>query len=482
VLAACTPPVTVQQIHREENAGNYTQAARLIDAYIAGNDLPDDTLYQLNFLKDRMRRITMDFSKDKASVVAYIQKYYPDVNDEMIAQWERGKQLEYMVIDGEKKYFARAASNLFRIDAAAAARKREADGVPTSASAKTLQTHLPEVVALLSASGKTQTPPVAMQVRYTLTVKPNAVPDGETVRCWLPYPREMSSDASAATGNRRQTDVKLLAVNDSNYVISPPSYAHRTLYMEKTAHKDSALRFSIAFSYQSAAEWFDLKNKNIPPYDTASELYKTYTSERPPHVLFTDSIKAISQRIVGDETHPFLKMQKIWKWVDTTFPWASAREYSTIGNIPAYVLENRHGDCGQVTLLFITLARYNGIPARWQSGFMMHPGAVNLHDWSEYYVEGIGWVPMDESFGLNTFSTDERIIHFYSNGIDAYRWIVNDDYSRPLFPEKVFPRSETVDFQRGEVEWQGGNLYFDLWDWDIDVSYDKAPVMNMWEL
>jgi hypothetical protein len=32
-------------------------------------------------------------------------------------------------------------------------------------------------------------------------------------------------------------------------------------------------------------------------------------------------------------------------------------------------------------------------------------------------------------------------------------------------------RSEPVDFQRGEVEWRGGNLYFDKWDYHMEVSY-----------
>ena len=41
----------------------------------------------------------------------------------------------------------------------------------------------------------------------------------------------------------------------------------------------------------------------------------------------------------------------------------------------------------------------------------------------------------------------------------------------PLYPAKRFPRSETVDFQRGEVEWKGGNLYFDKWSWNIKVDY-----------
>jgi transglutaminase-like putative cysteine protease len=241
--------------------------------------------------------------------------------------------------------------------------------------------------------------------------------------------------------------------------------------MEKTVKKDEPLKFEIEFSYKSAAEWFNLDSKDIRPYDTNSDLYKTYTSEQPPHILFSDSIEAISERIISNETDPYQKMKKIFTWINESFLWAGAREYSTIDNIPAYVLENGHGDCGQVTLLFITLARYNGCPARWQSGFMMHPGSLNLHDWSEFYIEGIGWIPMDQSFGINRFTDDEKVRYIYSNGIDAYRWIVNNDYSQPLFPEKIYPRSETVDFQRGELEWKGGNLYFDKWNWDFNVTY-----------
>lgn len=304
--------------------------------------------------------------------------------------------------------------------------------------------------------------PVAMRVKYEVTLKPNAVPEGEVVRCWLPYPRE---------DERRQSEIKLLSVNDDNYIISPSEYAHRTLYMEKVAKKNEPLKFEIEFSYKSAAEWFNLEGKEIKPYNTNSDLYKAYTSERAPHIVFSDSIKAISERIIGNETDPYQKMKKIFTWVDENFPWAGAREYSTIDNIPAYVLANNHGDCGQVTLLFITLARYNGIPARWQSGFMMHPDGLNLHDWSEFYIEGTGWIPMDQSFGINRFTDDEKVRYIYSNGMDAYRWIVNNDYSRPLFPEKIYPRSETVDFQRGELEWKGGNLYFDKWNWDFDVTY-----------
>ncbi|MDD4514457.1 transglutaminase-like domain-containing protein [Massilibacteroides sp.] len=465
IVTSCTEKqvVTIERINTEEEAGNFTDAKHLIDLYMADNNLSETEIYDLNWRKDRMNRIALDFNKDKESVIKYISKYYPDVNNEMLARWETEKALESLVIDGEKKYFSRAASNLFRLDKDAIVRKKEVDTLSANQKENVLNTHLPNIVNTLAGTAQTQVSPVGMTVQYEITLQPNVVLDGEIVRCWLPYPRE---------DERRQTNVKLISANDENYIISPEQYAHRTLYMQKTAKKDEALKFAITFSYESAAEWFDLDNKEIREYDTNSDSYKKYTAERLPHIAFTDSIKAISERIVGNEKDPYQKVKKIFKWVDETFPWAGAREYSTIPNIPAYVLDSKHGDCGQVTLLFITLARYNGIPARWQSGFMMHPGELNLHDWGEYYIEGIGWIPIDQSFGLSRFSDDDRVFNFYSNGMDAYRWIVNNDYSRPLFPEKIYPRSETVDFQRGELEWRGGNIYFDKWNWDFNVSYD----------
>ena len=52
--------------------------------------------------------------------------------------------------------------------------------------------------------------------------------------------------------------------------------------------------------------------------------------------------------------------------------------------------------------------------------------------------------------------------------------IVNDDFSQRLFPTRIFPRSETVDFQRGEVDWRGGNIYFNINEIDKSISaYEK---------
>lgn len=76
-------------------------------------------------------------------------------------------------------------------------------------------------------------------------------------------------------------------------------------------------------------------------------------------------------------------------------------ECSIIPNFPKYVLGSKKGDCGMQTLLFMTMERYRGIPVCWQSGRVLDPREVRLHDWCEVYYEGIDEVTLNMSFGLH---------------------------------------------------------------------------------
>ena len=240
--------------------------------------------------------------------------------------------------------------------------------------------------------------------------------------------------------------------------------------MERVAEAGKPTEFYVDYQYTCWGQHFDLEGVEIAPYDTTSAVYKQYTAVRAPHLLQSESMRKLAAEIVGDETHPYLKLRKIFDYVKQ-YPWASALNYSIIEDIPQYVLDNKKGDCGQVALLLINLARAAGIPARWQSGLMMHPGAWNMHDWAEVYYEGIGWTPVDVSFGRNQTLTNEGGAQFFDSGIDSYRMVANSDYSCGFYPPKKYPASDTVDFQAGEVETSDGNLFYDKWSWGLDIDY-----------
>lgn len=407
------------------------------------------------------RRSRLDFTKRKTDLLPYIQTYFPNVSATQFKQWEDAGALESRLIDGETYYFNRAAENLFRIDAVARARKEAVDGIQIPPRDQTLKTHLPEVIQQVKTSGKHQGLPKSFKMTFSLVVKADVIPAGEAIRCWLPYPR---------TDEKRQTNIRLLNTSEQHYEIAPDTCAHKTIYQEKQAQPGKPTLFSVAYSFDIIPEWQPLNPENVKPYNKKTNTYREFCAERPPHILFSKAVKKLSKTIVGQEEQPYTKAKLLFSWLRTHYPWASAREYSTIEHISDYVIANKHGDCGQLSLLFITLCRYNGIPTRWQSGFMLHPNGKNLHDWAEIYFEGIGWIPVDVSFGLQNWATDDDTRFFFFGGQDAYHLTINNDFAQPLSPEKQFMRSETVDFQRGEAEWRKGNLYFDNWDYHFTIE------------
>lgn len=461
---SCKQYPSEQEIFLNIDSGNFTLAEEQIQLLLENEHASDSVKKIMNDQLDLMNRIRMDFSLTEDEIKEKLMKYFPQINDSMLRKWEGEKSLEMRIIDGEKKYFRHAHNNLFRLDREAKERKTEVDGESTNELNNYYSKYVKSIIDQVKSNGNSTVDEKKFQVQYTITLKAGAVPVGETVRCWLPYPR---------IHEQCQPEVTLVSVNSGQYQVAPVETPQRTIYIEKTVQKDSSTVFQVTFEVKTAAQWFDIIPDKILQYDTTGRVYQEFTKERYPHIVFSDNIRALSQQIVGDEENPVRIVRKIYQWIDKNIPWASALEYSTVKCIPEYVLENKHGDCGMQSLLFITLARYNGVPAKWQSGWYFFPVATNMHDWAEVYYEGVGWVPVDQSFGLID-SENEEIKWFYTQGLDPFRLIINDDYGRELYPPKKFLRSETNDFQRGELEWAGGNLYFDQWDYNIKV----LPVIN----
>lgn len=464
-LLDCSSPKRqdpTKEINKEIVSGNFTRAAELIDSLVLEGQLNEVQQRTLLFTQDSLYRVRLDFNKTKGEIIDWIEKnrlFTP--SDSLLDRWERSKTLEFRIIDGEKRYFRNAAPNLFRVDASA----RELT------TGTTPQSDTPRDSLLIEdfnhkiksgTKGKYLLPEKTMKARYTLIVNADAVPDGEILKAWLPFPRKDIG---------RQTNVKLLATSQPDYILSNDKTAHTSLYMEQKAVGGKPTVFWIDFGFNSQGEWFDLSEIEAAPYDKSSILFQTYTAEQKPHIRFSEKISTLTDSITKEAETPVENLQAIYRFITANYPWASALEYSTIADIPAYVIENGKGDCGQVTLLLITMLRYKGIPARWQSGWMTHPGEVNLHDWAEVYFEGVGWIPVDVSFGRGEPLENESGREFFMSGIDSYRLYVNSGYSDEFYPKKRYPRSETVDFQRGEVETDRWNSYFDKWKYKMEVTY-----------
>lgn len=99
------------------------------------------------------------------------------------------------------------------------------------------------------------------------------------------------------------------------------------------------------------------------------------------------------------------------------------REYFTISNISEYAATNLKGDCGVQAILFITLCRIAGIPAKWQSGLYVSTHYTGCHDWAQFYIEPYGWLFADLSFGGGAYRDGDRQRwnHYFGN-LDVLEW------------------------------------------------------------
>jgi len=456
--ASVTDRPAINDVIELIDAGDFEAADTRIAEALRTTNLSDEAREALAFERERMRRILMDFTLTRDEVEARVRKQIPDLSEAEFARWDAQGLFEHQRIDGKRLYFNRSPSNLFRLSAEALARRDPklppiSDGPMSSPNA-----HHREVRDQALAAHRNSVAPRRVRVTQTLSVKADAVPAGETVRAWIPYPR-------ARPG--QQEDIRFLESTPAKHLIAPESTLQRTVYLEKPAQAGQPTAFSISYELTVYGQYVDIDADKIVPATITPEL-APFVAERAPHVVFTDAMRLFSAQVVGDEKNPYRIAQKLFAAVDR-IPWAGAREYSTIANIGDYALRTGHADCGQQTLLLITLLRMNGIPARWQSGMVYSDGDYwNLHDWGWMYLAPYGWVPMDVTTGR--FDAASGLEWFYLGGFDAYRIAFNDDYGRDFVPAKKFFRSETVDLQRGEAEWRGGNLYFDQWDYDFEAK------------
>ena len=173
----------------------------------------------------------------------------------------------------------------------------------------------------------------------------------------------------------------------------------------------------------------------------------------------------LASEIIGKETNPLIKARKIYEYITTHIMYSFVRSYITIDAISEYVASGLKGDCGIQALLFITLCRYAGIPARWQAGLYATPLRVGNHDWAQFYIAPYGWLFADCSFGGSAYRhKDMNRWNYYFGNIDPYRIPLASDFQHEFALSAGNLRNDPYDNQTGEAAVNGKNLFGDEFD------------------
>lgn len=246
------------------------------------------------------------------------------------------------------------------------------------------------------------------------------------------------------------SSIQLISASENLVDVDAEDVPMRTLRFFVTITDDA--RFEAKFSYLIEAD-----RNSCPEQIFIAEDLGKYLCEEMPHIRFTPYLKELARQIVSKSSNSWQKAEAIYSWITTNVEYSFMRSYSTIDDISTYAAANRKGDCGIQAMLFVTLCRINGIPARWQSGWYVTDECVSCHDWAEFNVSG-KWFPVDCSFGGGAYrlGAEKRWKHYFAS-LDTLRMIANESCCKTLSGKKAIA-DDPVDNQRGEAETENGEM------------------------
>src|SRR6267142_1749998 len=386
--AVCVAQADIlKEVDQFEQKGQFKQAAGLMTTELKNKSLPAAERKKVEFELDRLERIKKDFPYTKTELFAELKKSVKGLTSEEYERWINEGRFDSREVDGERRFMSSSVSNLYFRYPELASRR-----LPPKDTASLERARWESCVTIKKAAlaeGKPFVLPKRFHVTMSVTAKSTAAPADEIIRAWLPIPRQYPF----------QNDFEFLSAFSKVTRIDDEQTPLRAIYLEQSARKDKPAVFKIEYNYTTHGVWFDLKPGEVRPGDPNDPALKEFTREAP-HVVFTPEIRALSQQIAGEESNPCLKAKKFYDWIAGQIKYSYAIEYSTIRNISDYCRTKGYGDCGQESLLFISLCRLNGIPARGQSGWNTFSGEKTIHDWSEIFIAPYGWVPVDPYMGI----------------------------------------------------------------------------------
>jgi len=418
-------------IRRHQLAGNYAEAIRLIDLRLSQNNLPKCLRASLTAYREMFERLPNEFPYTKEEALAIVQKKIPEFTMAELEEQMDLRNVHYIYVNGEIRILRTFDETLFTVVDAVYNRIP-----PKDPNAPAPINYTDHAMAIMKEKGSMTN---RITVRQTMKLKDELFTPGMFLRAHLPV----------AAACNQQSDIKIEKVFPEGAVVSPEDSEQRTICWELNPQENP--EFTVEYSYLHKEVYKDAYNGK-----GQAGVYDFDLEELAPHIVFTPFIRTLCAELTEGIEDPLMKARAFYDFITKNMKYTHVPEYYCIETIPEGCARNYNGDCGVFALLFITLCRCAGIPARWQSGMSANPKWVLCHDWVEFYVEPYGWMYVDASYGTtaNRLGKEERRQFLFGN-LDPYRMVANRKFQVNFDIPKEHWRADPYDNQEGELETTG---------------------------
>jgi transglutaminase-like putative cysteine protease len=224
---------------------------------------------------------------------------------------------------------------------------------------------------------------------YGFTVK--NLPAGRKVRIWIP----------AAQSDAYQEVRIVAAKGDLPMKKSRESKFGNGLYFAETSGATQPeLHFEVEYDV--------VRHERVALNPAAHLVVTTLTNKERQQDLQPDVLVPVTglpadlaAKVTQGKTQPLEQARAIYDYVFTTMRYDKTGTGWGHGDV-LYACDAKKGNCTDFHSLFIAMARSQGIPARFEIGFPLPPDKhsaeiAGYHCWSDFYIDGKGWIPVDIS-------------------------------------------------------------------------------------
>ncbi len=515
-----------EDILRHKMKGDFPKAIALIDQRLRKGNLPEELKKCMIVQREMIQRLPLDYPYTREEAIQIAQEQIPDFTEEEFDERVEEGKIGWIYVDGQMHFFNRFFETLCKVEAGFAKRAGiTVAGVESAGKDSEETNRLNKCMNTMKTKGYMKN---RIRIRAKVKVKDEEFQKGMFVRVHLPLPaaceqqseiqieKVLPETGKISTESAPQRTICWEEYMEENHeFLVEYSYVHKATYhdlsekkcdenqpefylREEAPHivftpylkaltesvtdgaKDSLEKaqriydfitknmkymeenheFLVEYSYVHKATYHDLSEKkcdeNQPEF---------YLREEAPHIVFTPYLKALTESVTDGAKDSLEKAQRIYDFITKNMKYTFMPAYFVLENIAEMCARNFTGDCGVFTLLFITMCRCAGVPAKWQSGLAAEPDFCGGHDWAQFYVAPYGWLYADTSYGISAVRAEnEERRQFYFGNLDAYRMVANSEFQAPFTIEKMHWRADPYDNQVGEIETDQKGLSFEEYE------------------
>jgi transglutaminase-like putative cysteine protease len=231
--------------------------------------------------------------------------------------------------------------------------------------------------------------PAARSFEATYVATVEQVPAGlSRLEVWVPLPQD--------TPAQRITNLRV----DSPYpgtIRREKEFGNSYFYLSTDEPKHGKLEIRVRFEAERR-EVVSSRLSGMSRSESPEALERALREEK--LVTLSPRVRELARRITYGSTSAEGKARAIYDYIVNTMVYDKTAPGWGNGDTER-ACDVAKGNCTDFHSLFLSLARAEGIPARFIIGFPLKPdseGTVpGYHCWAEFYIAGRGWIPVDAS-------------------------------------------------------------------------------------